>query len=191
MGTSSGCSLPAGAGDEIRGFRRKDIVQGTLAVSKALGPMLGADGWIVLAEAGFTQVRDMEDKSELRYDGTGTWTSGNPIFTARGVQPATQETGFADPFSWGYRAVLGATYSNAVGPVNLAPQVAFAHDVNGTAPRPIGNFVEGRQTATLSVDAGYLLSWRARLAYTNFFGAGQHNLLGDRDHVSFTVSYSF
>ena len=181
----------AGPGDEVRGFRRKDVVQGTLAVSRALAPMLGADGWIVLAEAGFTQVRGMEDKSELRYDGTGTWTSGNPIFTAGGVQPVTQETGFADPFSWGYRAVLRGAYSNALGPVNLAPQVAFAHDVNGTAPRPIGNFVEGRKTVTLSVEAGYLLSWRAQLAYTNFFGAGQHNLLGDRDFVSFAVSYSF
>lgn len=181
----------ARAGDEIRGFNRKDVVQGSLAVSRALAPMLGADGWIVLAEAGFTQVRGMEDKSELRYDGTGTWTSGNPIFTDRGVQPVTQETGFADPFSWGYRAVLRGAYSNALGPVNLAPQVAFAHDVNGTAPRPIGNFVEGRKTVTLSVEASYLLSWRAQLAYTNFFGAGQHNLLGDRDFVSFTVSYSF
>ncbi len=178
-------------GDEVRGYSRKDVLQGSLAVSRALAPMLGADGWIVLAEAGFTQVQGMEDKSELRYEGTGTWTSGNPIFTARGIQPVTQETGFADPFSWGYRAVLGATYSNALGPVNLAPQVAFAHDVNGTAPRPIGNFVEGRKTVTLSVEASYLLSWRAQLAYTNFFGAGQHNPLGDRDFVSFTVSYSF
>ncbi len=181
----------ARAGDEVRGFKRKDVVQGTLAVSRALAPMLGADGWVVLAEAGFTQVRGMEDKSELRYDGTGTWTSGNPIFTARGIQPVTQETGFADPFSWGYRAVLRGAYSNALGPVNLAPQVAFAQDVNGTAPRPIGNFVEGRKTVTLSVEASYLLSWQAQLAYTNFFGAGQHNLLGDRDFVSFTVSYSF
>ncbi|MCY4486927.1 MAG: DUF1302 domain-containing protein [Deltaproteobacteria bacterium] len=182
---------PADPGQEIPGFRRKDVVQGSVAVSKALAPMLGADGWIVLAEAGFTQIQDMEDKSELRYDGTGTWTSGNPAFTAGGVQPVTQVTGFADPFSWGYRAVLRGAYSNALGPVNLAPQVAFAHDVNGTTPRPIGNFVEGRQTVTLSVGASYLLSWRAQLAYTQFFGAGQHNMLADRDFVSFTVSYSF
>ena len=182
---------PADPGQEVPGFRRKDLLQGSVAVSKALAPMLGADGWIVLAEAGFTQVRDMEDKAELRYDGTGTWTSGNPAFTAAGFQPVTQKTGFADPFSWGYRAVLRGAYSNALGPVNLAPQVAFAHDVNGTAPRPIGNFVEGRQTVTLSVGADYLLSWQAQLAYTHFFGAGQHNLLGDRDFVSLTVSYSF
>lgn len=175
----------------VAGFKHKDVVQGTLAVSKALAPMLGADGWIVLAEAGFTQVRDMEAKSELRYDGPGTWLGGNPIFEEEKIQPDTQRTGFADPFSWGYRAVARAAYSNALGPVNLAPQVAFSHDVNGTTPRPISNFIQGRKTVTLSVEASYLLSWRAQLAYTSFFGAGQHNLLGDRDFVSFTVSYSF
>ncbi len=182
---------PREPGQEVSGVRRKDVVQGSFAVSRALGPMLGAGGWVLLAEAGFTQVRDMEDKSELRYEGPGTWTSGNRIFTAGGVQPVTQVSGFADAFSWGYRALVRATYSNVLGPVNLAPQVALAHDVNGTTPRPIGNFVEGRKTVTLSVDASYLLSWQGQLAYTHFFGAGQHNLLGDRDFVSLTLSYSF
>ena len=179
--------------EELSGFKRKDVVQGTLAVSRALGSILGAGEVIVLAEAGFTQVQGMEDKSKLRYEGPGTWTSGNPIFeTGRiQVQPETQAGGFADPFSWGYRTVLRAVYSNAIGPVNLSPQVAFAHDVNGTAPSPIGNFVEGRKTVTLSLGASYLVSWQAQLSYTNFFGAGQHNLLGDRDFVSLTASYSF
>ena len=186
------------SGDVITGFRRKDVVQGSLAVTKALGPMLGAGDVVLLTEAGFTQVQNMEDKSVLRYEGPGTWTSGNDVFTtgdpripARSVQPVTQKGGFADPFSWGYRAVMRATYSNALGPVSLAPQIAFSHDVNGTAPGPIGNFVEGRKTLTLSLGASYLVSWSAQLSYTNFFGAGQHNLLGDRDFVSLAASYSF
>ncbi len=178
-------------GEEISGFRRKDVVQGSVAVTKALGPMLGAGEALVLVEAGFTQVKGMEDKSVLRYDGPGTYTSGTPGFTDAGLQPKHQVGGFADPFSWGYRAVLRAVYSNALGPVNLSPQVAFAHDVNGTAPAPIGNFVEGRKTVTLSLGASYLVSWQAQLSYTNFFGGGQHNLLGDRDFVSLTASYSF
>ncbi len=181
----------AESGHEVSGFRRKDVVQGSLAVSKVWGSLLGASEWRALAEAGFTHIRDMEDPSELRYDGPGTWTSGNPVFTAAGVQPQTQVKGFADAFSWGYRAVVRGLYHNAIGPVNLAPQVAVAHDVDGTTPAPIGNFVEGRKTVTLSAEASYLLSWRAQLAYTHFFGAGQHNLLADRDFVSLTVSYSF
>ena len=178
-------------GEEVTGFRRKDVVQGSLAVTKALGPMLGAGDVLVLAEAGFTQVRGMEDKSVLRYDGPATYTSGTELFTMRNIQPKTQVGGFADPFSWGYRGVIQATYSNALGPVSLTPRIAFAHDVNGTAPTPISNFIEGRKTVTLSLGASYLVSWRAQLSYTNFFGGGQHNLLGDRDFVSLTASYSF
>ena len=182
---------PVGPGEKVEGFRRKDVVQGSLAVTKALGPMLGAGDVLLLAEAGFTQVQGMEDKSVLRYDGPATYTSGTHEYTVRGIQPETQVGGFADPFSWGYRAVMRATYSNALGPVSLMPRIAFAHDVNGTTPGPIGNFVEGRKTVTLSLGASYLVSWRAELSYTNFFGAGRHNLLGDRDFVSLTASYSF
>ena len=194
LGALSGQSQTraVGAGDKVKGFKRKDVVQGSLAVTKAVGPVLGAGDVLVLAEVGFTQVRGMEDKSVLRYDGPGTYTSGNDLFTMRRIQPETQGwSGFADPFSWGYRAVMQATYSNALGPVSLTPRIAFAHDVNGTAPGPIGNFVEGRKTVTLSLGASYLVSWRAQLSYTNFFGGGQHNLLGDRDFVSLTASYSF
>ncbi len=180
-----------GFDEEITGFRRKDIVQAQMAVSKILGPRLGADGLIFLVEAGFTHVRDMEDKSELRYDGPGTTTSANPFFTAAGIQPATQDGGFADPFSWGYRAIARATYNNAIGPVNLTPQVSFSHDVNGTAPAPIGNFVENRKTITLSIGANYLNSWRASISYTNSFDGGGFNLVNDRDYLQFAASYSF
>ena len=176
---------------ELAGYRRKDVLQGTLALTRALGPRLGANQTIFLIETGFTQIQDMEKKSELRYEAPGTWTSANPAFTSAGVQPATQRGGFADPFSWGYRLLMRATYSNAVGPVNLSPEIAFAHDVNGTTPSPIGNFVEDRKTITLALNASYLHSWQARLSYTNSFGGGSHNLLRDRDFLSLTLNYSF
>ena len=76
--------------------------------------------------------------------------------------------------------------------MNLAPQVALAHDVNGNHAEAHRQLRGGcAKTVTLSVDASYLLSWQGQLAYTHFFGAGQHNLLGDRDFVSLTLSYSF
>ena len=59
----------------------------------------------------------MENKDELRYEGPGTFTSGNPFFTenppANPVQPATTNDGFADDFSWGYRLVARAEYLGA------------------------------------------------------------------------------
>lgn len=180
-------------GEELTGFRRKDVLQGSVALTKVLGPlpMLGASQTVFLAEAGFTRVQGMEKRSKLRYEAPGTWTSANPLFTQFGIQPATQNGGFADAFSWGYRAIARATYNNAIGPVNLSPQIAFSHDVNGTSPSPIGNFVEDRKTVTLSLNAGYLNSWQARLSYTNSFGGGAANLLSDRDFLAFSANYSF
>jgi hypothetical protein len=107
------------------------------------------------------------------------------------IQPATTTDGFADDFSWGYRILLRAEYLGAVGAVNLSPQIAFAHDVDGTTPQPLGNFVEGRKAVTLSLAASYLNSLQALVSYTNFFGGGDFNLLKDRDFVSISLSYSF
>ncbi len=184
---------PLNPGEELAGYRRKNVLQGSLAITKVLGPtpLLKSSQTVFLAEAGFTRVQGMEKRSVLRYEAPGTWTSANPAFTAAGIQPATQEGGFADAFSWGYRALIKATYNNAIGPVSLSPQVAFSHDVNGTAPTPIGNYVEDRKTVTLSLNANYLNSWQARLSYTNSFSGGQANLLSDRDFLAITANYSF
>ena len=152
---------------EVAGYRRKDVLlQMQVAVSKVLGPRMGADQVLFLAEAGVTQVRDMEEKSELRYEGPG----------------------FADPTSWGYRLVVRGTYNNAIGALSLIPGVAFYHDVDRMAPLPIRNFIEDRKTVTLSIDAEYLSVWRGRLSYTNSFGAGRR---ADRDFLALSASYSF
>ncbi|HSA79478.1 MAG TPA: DUF1302 family protein, partial [Geminicoccaceae bacterium] len=180
-----------GFDETISGFRRKDVLQGQLTVTQLLGPKLSADQWVVVGEMGGTYILDMESKNKLRYEGPGTYTSGNPFFTQIGAQPATTTDGFADDFSWGYRTLLRAEYLGALGPVNLFPQIAFAHDVDGTTPQPLGNFVEGRKAVTLSLGASYLNSLQGEISYTNFFGGGDFNLIKDRDFVSISVSYFF
>lgn len=177
--------------EEIQGFRRKDVSQAQATASKVLGPTFGADQIVLIGEVGGTYIHGMESKDELRYEGPGTFTSGNNFFTAAALQPATQTDGFADQFSWGYRLLARADFNNAIGPINLQPGIAFSHDVSGTTPSPLGNFVEDRKTVTLSLGATYLDSLRASIAYTNFFGGGPFNLLNDRDFASFVVSYSF
>jgi Protein of unknown function (DUF1302) len=169
--------------EEIQGFRRKDVVQAQMTATQLLGPKLGADQVTLLGE--------IESKGELRYEGPGTFTSGNPMFTTLGVQPATTTDGFADEFSWGYRLLARAEFLGALGPLNLTPQVAFAHDVGGTTPQPLGNFVEGRKALTFSLSGNYLNFLSGELSYTTFFGGGDFNLLNDRDFVSFSLSYFF
>lgn len=180
-----------GFDEEIQGFRRKDVSQFQATASKVLGPNLGADQIVLVGEIGGTYIHDMESKDELRYEGPGTFTSGTNLFTLAGIQPETQTNGFADPLSWGYRLRARALFNNALGPVNLEPGVAFSHDVSGTTPAPLSNFVEDRKTVTLSLGATYLDSLRASIAYTNFMGGSPFNLLSDRDFASFVVSYSF
>ena len=75
--------------------------------------------------------------------------------------------------------------------MNLTPSLQFAYDVSGISPQPAGPFREGRAAVTVGLSASYLESWGAAIGYTNYFGAGQYNLLGDRDFLEVSVKYSF
>jgi hypothetical protein len=93
--------------------------------------------------------------------------------------------------SWGYVVELGVVYPHFLGtPVNVTPQIDFAHDVSGTSPNAVP-FVEGRKAFTPSLNFEYLNKWRAQLAYTMFSGGGGNNLMKDRDYLAFSVSYAF
>jgi hypothetical protein len=182
--------VPFGFGQEIQGYRRLDVTQIQSTATKAFGPMLGADQWIFVSEIGATFVHDMPDKSELRFDGPGTYSSGDSLATLAGLQPAHQTNGFADEFSMGYRLLARFDYNNAVGPVNFSPRLAFSHDVAGTTPLPLGNFVEGRKALTLGVEASYQNTWSIDFSYTSFFDAEEFNQIHDRDFVALTVKWS-
>jgi uncharacterized protein DUF1302 len=180
-----------GFDEYVRGYRRKDYLQPQMTLTKLLGPTLGADQLLLLAEMGGTLVMGLEDEDKLRYEGPGTYTSGNPFFTQAGIQPSTTTDGFADARSWGYRLVVRPTFLRALGAVNLEPTFAFQHDVQGTTPSPIISFISGRKAATVALKGIYLEKTSAEVGYTNFFGGDTFNLLNDRDFVSISLSYSF
>ncbi|WP_376691669.1 DUF1302 domain-containing protein [Wenzhouxiangella sp. EGI_FJ10409] len=183
-------------GDYIQGYERREVSQAQFTLTKLFGPgnWLGANEVAVVGEFGATHVWDLPDPSELRFEGPGTDTFGGPSRQTGGNSrsPITTTSGYATAFSWGYRLVFAPTYNNVFGTAwNMTPRLALNHDVQGVAPGPGGNFVEGRKQATLGVTFGYQSKWQAGFSYTNFFGAGTNNLLGDRDFVSASVSYSF
>lgn len=180
----------------IQGWERHEVSQLQFSLTRLFGPNnpIKADQIVFLGEVGATKVWDLPSPDVLRYNGDGTDTGGGPDELTGGNlrNPVTQVGGFATSFSWGYRLVSRADYNSAFGtPYNLSPRIAFNHDVNGTSPGPGGNFIEDRKTLTLGLGASYLEKWGADLSYTRFFGAGQFNLLRDRDFVSFSVQYSF
>jgi hypothetical protein len=178
-----------------------------MTFTKAFGQVLGAEQIALVGEIGGTNV-DLPDQSVLRYEGEGTDTSGgcsvadvypqatypSTLYTQPGCarNPQTQLEGFPTDFSWGYRVAARADYNSAFGtPITLSPRIAFNHDVNGITPGPGGNFLEGRKSITLGLEANYLNSWVFDLSYTGFSGAGELNQIYDRDFYSFSAKYSF
>ena len=182
-------------GAEIQGWDRHKVTQAQFTLTKLFGPgnFMKADQIAVVGEFGATNVWDLPDPDILRYQGDGTDTGGGADVTSGNLRnPITQVGGFPTKFSWGYRLAARADYNNAFGsPFTVSPRIAFNHDVNGISPGPGGNFIEGRQSLTLGVAGNYLDKWVLDLSYTRFSGAGNFNLIHDRDFAAFNIKYSF
>ena len=181
----------------VKGHERFDVWQPQFTVTKLFGPTAGASQWVLVGEAAATIVPDLPSKDKLRFDGPGTALSGNPlaptILSGAGhardrYEPADA---FAGDFSWGYRLAARFDYTNVFGGVNLSPAIAFAHDVDGITPGPIGNFLQDRKSVTVGVTATYQNSWQGSIKYTEYFGNEAYNLMADRDFLSAMVQYSF
>lgn len=181
----------------LRGWRRHDVSQVDLSLTKILGPMraLGYDQLSLFVETGFVHVRDLPSATGLAYDAPGTYTM-NPGTAALNPSaafglPITPYADYADAYSWGYKAAARATYNNVFGVLTMEPTVLFQHDVRGITPTPIVNFVEGRRQINLILSMNYLQAWTIDVGYATYAGAGHQNLVSDRDYVDLAVKYSF
>lgn len=168
-GDSSGALGNFGADDYVRGYIKLNRTQATLGVTQLFGPRLGAAQTSASADIGMVHVHDMPGSDEL------------PM---QGVEPATSN-------SAGYRLGGALTYEGVLGGFTLVPRILFTHDIDGVTPAPVSTFVEDRKSLTLALGLGYINRLTANLSYTSFFGAGDRNLLRDRDLARFRVSYSF
>jgi hypothetical protein len=186
---------PLGFEETALGYRLHDSAQFQFTLTKAWSRILGASQGVLVFEPGFNWVFDMPDKDELRYEGPGTYTSGNPAMDDPGGIHAGKASeapeNFADPFSWGYRLAGRLTYDNAIGAWSLNPRFGWQHDVDGVTPGPGGNFIEGVKALTIGVSAAYQARWELDLSYTMYSGGGRWNLINDRDFVGGFIRYSF
>jgi hypothetical protein len=180
-------------GTDISGYILRDVSQVQATATKFFGPTFGTDQIVLLGEVGLTHVHDMPSNSELRLEGPGTYVSGNPILgpASHPGKPIEDSSNFADATSWGYRLVCRLDFNNVFRAVNVMPRVAWQHDVNGNSPGPGGNFLEGRKAISFGVAATYLESWSVDMSYSNYTGAGRHNLINDRDFIQCNIKYSF
>lgn len=190
--TNGGTASP---GSEIPGFIQRDVSQLQMTATKVFGPTLKAEQFTLVGEFGVTHVHDMPRKSALRLEAPGTNTSGNPgqaeVDGFHAGKPAERGDDFPDSTSAGYQMRGEFEYNNVIGPINVLPRFAWRHDISGNTPGPGGNFLADRKAITLGLGFTYQNEWQADISYTNFFGAGRHNLGNDRDFVAFSLQYSF
>ena len=66
--------------------------------------------------------------------------------------PTQQKDGFATDFSYGYRIIAILRYDNVFPGISFEPTIIWAHDLDGIAPGPGENFVEGRKNLITNVE---------------------------------------
>ena len=207
--------LPQGAtaaalvpnGTVITGYRRVAMSQAQLTATKSLPNVARADQLVLVGEVGATMLHNLP--SDLKFSGPAAYlpaTLYGALLTSGGSQ---QTEGFTTRFSWGYRLAARLEYPNMLLSGNVAPRLAFSHDVKGVGP----TFNEGVKSWSAGLSWDYQRKWVVDASYTGFFGgrtycgtdplgapagSGQPasfcssaNPLKDRDFYSFSVSYSF
>ncbi len=190
-------------GGTIRGYDRFDVITGqlslisTLPTSNALTELIGSDIVILVANAGFQSIPDLNSTNNRLGAPRSATTHPNPIVGAILGDAACAAGGcqlqYADSFSWGYRLIASTDYNNAFGTAwTLSPNVAFGHDVSGVSAGPIGpGFVEGKKALTVGVNARLQSALRLSVGYTHNWGNPYRNFASDKDFATASVSYAF
>jgi len=191
-------------GQDQQGYRRKEVTQLQTTLTHFFDQVMGAERLTLVGEVGWTHVGGLEDSSEARYGrdpsygpgplpnnqcvtlNTGTLAGG----AQNNVSRYCENDGFTTANSWGYRGRAIWEYNDVFAGVNLKPNVAWSHDVEGYSPGPGANFEEGRKAVSLGVDAEYQNTYTASLAYTNFFD-GKYTTVDDRDFVALSLGVNF
>jgi len=207
--------LVTGPGESASGYDLMPVTQAQVTFIRFFDQVLGASRLSFAAEIGANWVGDLPDQSVQRYGRSPTFGMGyfNPIPLAAlgvpipdqfvtcsagnaiiGVDPANYNPrncttdGYVTDTSWGYRIRGSLTYNDVFAGINLTPNFAWSHDVDGYSPN--SNFTEDAKALTVGLKAEYLNRYAGSLAYTAFSG-GDYSTVKDRDFLSLSFSVSF
>ncbi len=183
-------------GGDLPGYKRMPVMQAQVTATQFFDQVLGASRLTLIGEVGYNRINGLGNA-----DGTDVRFGRSPVYGA-GEFPGTQNTtvcatatnpqkecnshGFYTNDSWGYRIRTKLDYPNVIAGINLSPNLAWSHDVDGWGP----NFEEGAKAVSVGLDADYLNTYTASLSYTDFFG-GNFNTSTDRDFVSLSFGVNF
>jgi uncharacterized protein DUF1302 len=189
-----------GLGQTIRGYELKNTWHTDFTATQVFANVLKASQAVVVLEAAADYVPGLESLTSggpvgrgLEYDAPGAALSGDPALGGYPEFPGltTPLSEFPTKFSWGYVIAGRLEYNNVIGALNLLPHATWAHDVTGVSPGPGGNFIAGRHALTVGLGATLRSKWDFDVSYTQYGGAGQYNLVNDRDFVAASIKYSF
>ena len=172
----------AQAGQAHRGYNRKEVTQLQTTFTHFIDQVLGAERMTLVGEIGYTRIGGLESLDKVRY-------GRDPIYGGYNDASAIAMNGrhgFYTSGSWGYRARGILDYNNVFAGINLKPNVAWSHDVDGYGPV----FNEGAKAISIGLDAEYQNTYTTSLSYTNFFG-GEYNTSVDRDFVALSFGMNF
>ena len=183
-------------GGEINGYKRMPVLQTQVSATQFFEQVMGASRLTLVGEVGYNRINGLgeADGTDLRFGRSGIFGVGvQPgaanaacLNTTNNPQQECNDKGFYTTSSWGYRARARLDYPNVFAGINLAPNLAWSHDVDGNGP----NFEEGLKAVSLGLDADFKNTYTASLSYTDFFG-GHFNTNGDRDFVALSVGVNF
>ena len=207
VGATSAALVPDGT--TITGYQRVKASQFQVTGTKSMPSIAAAEQLVLVGEVGFNWFHGLP--KNVKFGGPAAYLPATAFGAAVSSAFSTQADGFLTDFSWGYRLAARLEYANLLLGGNVAPRLAFTHDVRGVGP----NFNEGVKSASAGVSWDYQRKWLVDLQYTNYFGGrtfcgtdvptpgavitpGQPasfcssaNPLKDRDFYSLSVSYSF
>lgn len=193
-------------GDYIAGYVREDYYQGEVAFIHFFDQILGANRWTAVLDIGFSYA-DIPDKGEMLLNSSYNAALATPWFpqtdwfadlsdpdvaaTFAGTGLAYEGDYYPDRAAWGYKLRFSGEYANVFAGINMVPTISFSHDVAGTTPSPITNFLEDRKSIGLTAEFIYQNMYSVKIGYTDFFGAEPYNQLADRDSYTLSASVSF
>ena len=187
----------------IEGYERMKVGQLDFTAIKALSSNnpFAAEQILFILEAGMTHVLNMPSREVLQFEGGGPnrthyspgadGTGSGGVADTRRFNPTQQTEGFADDLAWGLRSITRLEYNEVIFDWNFLPTLVMAWDVQGIAPYPFQNFVEGRKEFSAGTEVSFSQALSGRVFYQWFTGGGRENTRKDRDNAFISFSYAF
>lgn len=210
--TSSGVASTVTGYNECKGHKNLDVWTANATAVKSFNAshpftnLTGADGSYLLVELGMVHVPDMENTNGVV--NSGQFQIGNGYCDGVAGNSATyqnfalfkngllgdsfcQANPGASKTASAYKVRSGWNFNNVNNsPWSVSTNVGWDHDFSGNAPSSVGGFTEGKMRLTLGATANKG-SVSMNLSYTDQMGDEKDNTSGDKDYVSYSVSYAF